>query len=208
VTANNREGNARTAFLLLDYATYIVENFSHDDSVAKHAASLLAAARGAGTSLIYVVPDGMQEQIHPLVAPLTGEPVLGKTSFSAFATTNLDKRLRELGVGKLIIAGIATSGTVLSTARWAVDIGYQVTVCADACADPDPGAHAALLDESIFPDSWLGLWRIARVLPAARIAELVGRNNGGKGSANLHSCAGPSGCRGAGHRAKPGPQRR
>jgi nicotinamidase-related amidase len=109
------------------------------------------------------------------VAPVAGEPVLGKTSFSAFATTDLDERLRELGVGKLIIAGVATSGTVLSTTRWAVDIGYQVTVCADACADPDPGAHAALTDESVFPDSWLGLWRIARVLPAAQVAELTGQ---------------------------------
>lgn len=45
---------------------------------------------------------------------------------------------------------MATSGTVLSTTRWAVDTGYQVTVCADACADPDPGAHAALTDESVF----------------------------------------------------------
>jgi hypothetical protein len=37
----------------------------------------------------------------------------------------------------------------------------------------DPEAHAALLDESVFPSSWLGLWRIARVLPAARISELT-----------------------------------
>ena len=175
MTANSRDEAARAAFLLLDYATYIVENFSHDDSVAKHAASALAAARGAGIPVIHVVPNGMQEQIHPLVAPVAGEPVLGKTSFSAFATTNLDERLRELGVGQLIIAGVATSGTVLSTTRWAVDTGYQVTVCADACADPDPGAHAALTDENVFPDSWLGLWRIARVLPAAQIAELGGQ---------------------------------
>lgn len=163
------------AFLLLDYATYIVANFSHDDSVAKHAASALAAARGVGMPVIHVIPDGMQGQIHQQVTPVAGEPVLGKTSFSAFATTNLDERLRELGAGKLIIAGVATSGTVLSTTRWAVDIGYQVVVCADACADPDPSAHAALLDEGVFPDSWLGLWRIARVLPAARIGELGGQ---------------------------------
>jgi nicotinamidase-related amidase len=142
--------------------------------VAKHAAAALGAARGAGLPVVYVVPDGMQEQVHPLVAPAAGEPVLGKTSFSAFATTNLDELLREQGVGKLIVAGVATSGAVLSTVRWAVDIGYQVTVCADACADPDPAAHAALIDETVFPKSWLGLWRVARVLPAAQIGELSG----------------------------------
>jgi nicotinamidase-related amidase len=116
----------------------------------------------------------MQDQIHPLVAPAPSEPVLRKTSLSAFATTGLDEMLRQLGVGHVIIAGVATSGTVLSTTRWAYDIGYRVTVCADACADMDPGAHAALVDDSVFPQSWLGLWRIARVLPTAQIAELSG----------------------------------
>jgi nicotinamidase-related amidase len=171
VTQSSRDDATGTAFLVLDYATYIVENFSHDDAVAKRAATPLAAARQAGLPVIYVVPDGMQGQIHPLVAPEPGEPVLGKKSLSAFATTNLDEMLRQAGIGQLILAGVATSGTVLSTTRWAVDIGYRVTVCADACADPDPGAHAALTDESVFPASWLGLWRIARVLPAARISE-------------------------------------
>jgi len=60
----------------------------------------------------------------------------------------------------------------MSTTRWAYDIGYEVIVCADACADPDPRAYAALLDESVFPDSWIGLWRIARVLPTSQINEL------------------------------------
>ena len=108
------------------------------------------------------------------MASAAGKPVLGKKSLSAFATTNLDEMLRQAGIGQLIIAGVATSGTVLSTTRWAVDTGYRVTVCADACADAEPGAHAALLDDGVFPQSWLGLWRIARVLPAARISELGG----------------------------------
>jgi len=98
--------------------------------------------------------------------------VLGKTSIGAFATTSLDEMLREAGIGQLIVAGVATSGTVLSTTRWAADAGYQVTVCADACADPDPDAHAGLGDAAVFPRSWLGMWRIARVRPAAQISEL------------------------------------
>ncbi len=173
VTLSSQDNATGTAFLVLDYASYIVENFSHDAAVARQAAAALAAARRAGLPVSYVVPDGMQGQIHPLVTPVTGEPVLGKKSLSAFATTNLDEMLRQAGTGHLIIAGVATSGTVLSTTRWAVDIGYKVTVCADACGDPDPEAHAALVDDSVFPWSWLGLWRIARVLPAAGIEQLA-----------------------------------
>ena len=174
MTVNGQEDAARTAFLVLDFASYIVENFSSDPAVAEHAASALAAARTAELPVIHVVPDRMQDQIHPLVAPQADEPVLRKTSMSAFATTNLDQLLRDAGIGHLIVAGVATSGTVLSTTRWAVDTGYRVTVCADACADPDPGAHTALVDDSVFPASWLGLWRIARVLPVAGISEFAG----------------------------------
>ena len=52
-------------------------------------------------------------------------------------------------------------------------MGYRVIVCADACADPDPEAHAALVDRTRLPTSWLGLWRIANVLPTAEIPLLA-----------------------------------
>ncbi|WP_322752515.1 hypothetical protein [Frankia sp. Cas3] len=61
---------------------------------------------------------------------------------------------------------------MLSTARWAYDIGYEVALCADACDDPDPQVHSALLDESVFPNSWIGLWRIARVVKSTEIGDL------------------------------------
>ena len=162
----------RTAFLALDFTTYIVENFSHDAAVAERASNALAAARAAGLPVVHVVPAMMRDQIHPALAPAGDEPVLGKTTIGAFATTNLHELLQASGVGRVIVAGIATSGTVLSTARWAFDVGYEVTLCADACDDPDPQAHAALLDESVFPTSWIGLWRIARVLHSTQINEL------------------------------------
>ena len=38
---------------------------------------------------------------------------------------------------------------MLSTPKWAYDVGYDVTICADAYNDPDPQAHAALLDETV-----------------------------------------------------------
>jgi isochorismate hydrolase len=124
MTVSSQDNDAtRTAFLALDFAAYIVENFSHDDGVASRAAAALAAARRAGLPVIHVVPDGMQDQIHPLMAPAADEPVLGKSSIGAFATTSLDPLLRQSGVGQLIVAGVATSGTVLSTTRWAVDTG-------------------------------------------------------------------------------------
>ena len=64
MTSSSEDGATRTAFLVLDYASYIVENFSHDPGVARQAAAALAAARQVGLPVIYVMSDGMQDQIH------------------------------------------------------------------------------------------------------------------------------------------------
>lgn len=174
MTTADQTTPTRTAFLALDFATYIVENFSHDPAVAANASRALASARGAGLPVFHAVHEAMRGQLHPMLGPVGDEPVLAKTTMGAFATTDLDARLRAAGVERIVIAGVATSGTVLSTARWAYDIGYEVAVCADACADPDPRAHAALIDQSAFPESWIGLWRIARVLNTSEVADLRG----------------------------------
>lgn len=53
--------------------------------------------------------------------------------------------LKRLGTRSIIVAGISTSGCVLSTVRDANEHGYVVTVVEDACADPAPGVHEALV---------------------------------------------------------------
>ena len=58
--------------------------------------------------------------------------------------------LRAQGIGHLVLAGIATSGVVLSTLRQAADLDYQLTVLADGCLDADPEVHRVLL-EKVFP---------------------------------------------------------
>ncbi|OHV30931.1 MULTISPECIES: cysteine hydrolase family protein [Pseudofrankia] len=161
-----------TALVVLDFTQYIVERFCHDPTVVDRAGHAVGLARQLGVPVVHVVPKPMRDDIHPSVAPVEGEYVLGKTTIGAFAGTGLHDLLRQSGISHLIVAGVATGGTVLSTTRWAVDVGYRVTVCSDACDDPEPGAHAALVDAGVFPNSWLGLWRIATVLPTAEIAEL------------------------------------
>jgi len=58
--------------------------------------------------------------------------------------------LRGLGAGTLVLAGIATSGVVLSTLRQAADLDYRLVVLADACLDADPEVHR-VLTEKVFP---------------------------------------------------------
>jgi nicotinamidase-related amidase len=75
--------------------------------------------------------------IHPDVAP--------KNRVSAFAGNNLRQILNVQAIDDLVLAGIATSGIVLSTALQAADLDYRVTVLSDACADRDPGLHNTLV---------------------------------------------------------------
>lgn len=79
-----------------------------------------------------------------------GEPVVVKKRVSAFAGSDLDVLLRSAGVDHLVLAGITTSGVVLSTVRDAADRDYRLTVLADGCLDNDAEVHAVLVDK-IFP---------------------------------------------------------
>ncbi len=97
------------------------------------------------------------------VAPLPGEPVVVKRRFGAFSGSDLDVVLRGLRAERLVLAGIATSGVVLSTVRHAADLDYRLTVLFDACADHDPEVHRVLM-RKVFPrqaqvstvDEWIG----------------------------------------------------
>jgi nicotinamidase-related amidase len=54
--------------------------------------------------------------------------------------------LRSSGIETLVIAGVHTSGVVLSTVCHAGDLDYRLVVVRDCCADPNAAVHAMLLD--------------------------------------------------------------
>ena len=101
-------------------------------------------------------PGDPNADIHPELAPQPGDIVVTKRRVSAFAGSDLDVVLRSAGVDTLVLAGIATSGVVLSTVRQAADLDFGLVVLSDGCLDADPEVHRVLL-ESVFP-------RQARVL--------------------------------------------
>lgn len=115
--------------------------------VAESNATFAAAAKQAGDSM---TQDHPATQVHASLEPLPSEPVITKRRVSAFSGSDLDVLLRGAGADTLVLAGIATSGVVLSTLRQAADLDYHLTVLADACADPDPEVHR-VLTEKVFP---------------------------------------------------------
>jgi nicotinamidase-related amidase len=63
---------------------------------------------------------------------------------SVFHGTTLDADLRTRGIGTLVMAGISSTGVVLSSITWASDADYDVRLVEDCCYDPDREAHKAL----------------------------------------------------------------
>jgi len=65
---------------------------------------------------------------------------------SGFANTDLDLLLKRHGIQKLIVAGLIAHTCVESTVRFAVELGYDVTLVKDATADySEEFMHAALV---------------------------------------------------------------
>ncbi|WP_234534465.1 cysteine hydrolase family protein [Streptomyces shenzhenensis] len=165
------------ALLVMDVQQVVVNRFP-DGAYLPRLSKAIDAARAADVPVIYVVvgfrpgypevsarnkmfrglvgaatrPAGedMAIQVHPEVAPAPGEPVVTKRRVSAFAGSDLDMVLRAGEIGHLVLAGISTSGVVLSTLRQAADLDFELTVLSDGCLDSDPEVHR-VLTEKVFP---------------------------------------------------------
>ena len=166
-----------TALLIMDVQQGIVERSARDGGYLDRLATAIAAARSAGITVIYVTvafrpgyPEVSERnkafaavagtgrfadadpgvQIPAVIAPAPGEVTVTKRRVSAFTGSDLEVLLRARGTSHLVLAGIATSGVVLSTLRQAADLDYQLTVLADGCLDADPEVHEILLGK-VFP---------------------------------------------------------
>ncbi len=97
--------------------------------------------RAAGLPVIFVLhndPDPGFEAGSPLVkvmdflSPRENEPTLTKNTRNAFTSTDLQKRLDELGVRRVVITGISTEQCCETTTRVAADFGYDVDFVTEA----------------------------------------------------------------------------
>jgi nicotinamidase-related amidase len=109
--------------------------------------------------------DSPATAIDERIAPQDGDIIVRKTRVGAFSTTDLHEQLRAANVDTLLLAGLSTSGVVLSTVRDGADRDYRIIVLADACADPTPGVHE-FLTEKVFP-------RQTTVLTTAELGPLL-----------------------------------
>jgi nicotinamidase-related amidase len=168
---------SRSVLLVMDFQHGVVERIG-DEKVLDAAGRAVQAARADRIPVMFIrvafrpgypeagesnknfsalaqAGDAMTEahpatQVHAALEPRPEEPVILKRRVSAFSGSDLDVLLRAAQAETLVLAGLSTSGVVLSTLRQAADLDYRLVVLSDACADHDPEVHRVLM-EKVFP---------------------------------------------------------
>ncbi len=166
----------QTALVLIDLEYGIVERdlapYTSKD-VVERCARLAQAVRQAGGTVVYVhvllheiVRPAGDRPMMPASAPLPppeaselvpeagyqpGTDVLvAKRQWGAFYATHLDQALRRRGVKTIVLGGIATNIGVESTARSAIEHGYELVFAEDAMSTFSAETHAFAVG-TIFP---------------------------------------------------------
>ena len=164
-----------TALLVMDIQPLTIKMLTGNATLIPAINKAIAAARAAEIPVIYVVvgfrkgfPEvgpanksfsaiksgaypGLEDpQPDDTVAVQPGDIVVTKRRVSAFAGSDLEVILRAHRIEHLVLAGISTSGVVLSTVREAADKDYRLSVLSDGCADLDNEVHTVLLTK-VFP---------------------------------------------------------
>ncbi|MGF6771520.1 nicotinamidase-related amidase [Paraburkholderia sp. GAS199] len=152
--------DAKTALVVIDLQQGIVAlPTAHPTSdVVKRSATLLDAFRSRGLPVVLVNvaggAPGRAEQARPagnfpaeftvLVPELKQQPsdhLVTKHTWGAFTNTDLEAHLRKEGVTQIVLVGVATSIGIESTARFANELGFNVTLVIDAMTDMHADAH-------------------------------------------------------------------
>jgi nicotinamidase-related amidase len=115
-------------------------------SAAEQAGKVLAKFRKEGAPVFHVrhlavrpgatyfLPGTPGAEIHEAVRPLENEVVVEKNFPNAFRGTALQNYVDKHKVKHLVVAGMMTHMCVDASVRQASDLGYKVTLLADACA--------------------------------------------------------------------------
>jgi len=146
------------------------------DGIIPHIATLLAAFRGRGLPVLYVVavhpekPEGpvyggfwqalpdlrvnqagtRDVQVVDELAPQAGEPVVRNWPFDIFRRTDVERWLRDRGVETVVLVGVATGMAINIAAYQLADRLFNLIVPSDCVTDGNRKLHEAIM-EGIMP---------------------------------------------------------
>jgi nicotinamidase-related amidase len=139
-----------TALLVIDVQNGVVAGAHNRDAVIANISTLVGQARAAGAPVVWVqhsddnLPRGSEGwQYVPELVREEAEPLVHKSFGDSFEGTDLEARLAERGVGRLVVTGAQTDMCIRSTIHGAFVRGYDVTLVGDAHTTEDLSAYGA-----------------------------------------------------------------
>lgn len=158
-------------------------------AVDANGAALLGAWRSAGRPVIHVRHDSVEpastlrlgtpgNMPRPGFEPRSGEAVVVKSVNAAFIGTDLDLRLRRMGVGTVVTFGISTDMCVSTTVRVGANLGYRMVLVEDACDcfDLPDGREGTIAAETVHAAHVASLaFEFATVTSTADVLTELGR---------------------------------
>jgi nicotinamidase-related amidase len=181
----------KTALVLIDLQNGIVSAstapYSASDIIRK--GNLLAQTfRAKGATVVYVrvdmanllqlpvdkpsrdpnapPPPPLASELAPEAGFQSGDLLITKRHWGAFAGTDLEQKLKQRGVDTVVLGGISTNAGVESTARQGTGLGFAFVIVEDACASTDAEAHRFAFEKT-FP-------RLARVRKTDEVIASLG----------------------------------
>ena len=129
-TLDNRPG---TALLVVDVQQGNTSGAYERDRVIGNILALLEKARAEEVPVVWVqhnYPENMPEgspqwEYAPELVRLESEPLVHKQYADSFEDTDLEDRLAELGVGRLVVTGAQTEECIRGTLHGALVRGYD-----------------------------------------------------------------------------------
>jgi nicotinamidase-related amidase len=169
----------KTALVLIDLQNAIVgmNPVPHTAAqVVESSKKLADAFRGQGAPVVYVrvdlndfmnlpvdQPHNLGDKPVPAAASeiaasagfQTGDLLVTKRHWGAFAGTDLEQQLKSRGIDTVVLTGISSNVGIESTARQGTGLGFAFVLVEDACSSQN-AEHHRFAFENIFP-------RLARV---------------------------------------------
>lgn len=131
---------SKSALLIVDAQVGVMSSVWESQRVVNNLEKLVGKARAAGVPVIWVQHADDEELKHgsvkwkllPNFVPAAAEPIIHKRYNSSFADTDLDQRLKTLGISRLVLAGALSNWCIRSTAYAALERGYHLALVGDA----------------------------------------------------------------------------
>jgi nicotinamidase-related amidase len=140
----------KTALLVIDVQNGVVGHAYNRDAVVANISALVEKARAEDVPVVWVqhsddnMKPGMESwEYVPELVRADSEPVVHKNYGDSFEATDLEDRLAELGVGRLVVSGAQTDECIRSTIHGAFARGYDVTLVGDAHTTEDLSEYGA-----------------------------------------------------------------